>query len=154
MGRRLTIGMRCRLKPESHWAKDYGWTGKEVLLEERSQGSFSVMVLGQQELKKKDPNTVINQVAWVDEDDLEFIDANFEANMEFMDWYQEHEEDFCADCGAWFPNRGVVDPATKKDYICPNEDCPGALYDAGKCPHCKIDAVDSKCPKCDFEFNL
>lgn len=152
MTKKLTIGMRCKFKPESHWAKDWDWTGREVLLESRSQSSFSVIVLGQKELKKRDPKTVENEVAWVDEDDLEFVNADFETNLSFMDWYQEHKEDFCGDCGAWFPNNGRLDPKTDEDYVCPNKDCAGRLYDSGLCPHCKTEAVDDKCPECGFDW--
>ena len=160
MSKKLTIGMRCRFKPAE--AEDYSWrefAGHEALLRERSSGSFSVMVLGKGknvELKKKDPNTIINQVAWVDESDLEFVDADFKANLEFMDWYEEYEDCFCGDCGAWFPDNGTVDPTTDKDHVCPNEDCPGRLFDAGVCPYCRTPAPEKGniCPKCEFNWNL
>lgn len=90
---KLTIGMRCRIKDSSEQWDDYG--GKEVLLTERSGPSFGCLVLGQKALKKKDPKTVIDEIAWVDEEDLEHIDSDFEANLRFIDWYQEHEEEFC-----------------------------------------------------------
>jgi hypothetical protein len=127
---RLIVGCRARFltlkeKParrgpkyfhdEEHWRREYG--GREVLLLERSGGSFSVMLLGKgvKKLKKKDPKTVTNRMAWVPEEDMVLIDCNFEANMDFIDWYQENEENFCGDCGVW---RKDKDP-------CPNEDCPG-----------------------------
>jgi hypothetical protein len=160
MSKRLTIGMRCRFKVA--WAATHSWSeyaGHECLLQERSStGGFSVMVLGEGknvELKKEDPTTVVNQVAWVNEEELEHINSDFGTNLDFMDWYQEHEEDFCGDCGAWFPNSGGIDPATDEDYVCPNRECPGRLYDAGLCPHCiTVEAVDDKCPKCGFEFDF
>jgi len=156
MGKRLTIGMRAKFKTDG--AKNHSWTeyaNHECLLKERSSGGdFSVMVLGQKELKKKDPKTVINEVAWVSEDELEFVDAKFKTNLDFMDWYQAHTYDFCGDCRTWFPDRGRLNPETNEDYVCPNEDCPGRLYDSGHCPHCKTKAENDKCPKCGFEFNL
>lgn len=160
MSKRLTIGMRCRFKPEE--AKDHSWrgyAGHEVLLVERSQGSFSVMILGKGknvELKREDPNTVINQVAWVDEDDLEYADSDFATNLDFMDWYQENGENFCGDCGAWFPNNGGREPDTNEDCVCPNEDCPGRLYDSGICPTCRTAAPEKGdiCPKCEFDWRL
>lgn len=156
MSRKLTIGMRCRFKSESHWAKDWDWAGQEVLLKERSGGEFSVMVLGQKELKREDPKTIDNEVAWVTENELEFVDDNFKANLEFMDWYQEHEDEFCSDCGAWFPDNGRIDPATDEDFVCPNKDCPGRLYDSGLCPCCKTPAPKDGdiCPECDFNWQL
>lgn len=158
MSRRLTIGMRCRFiskKTEDHsWAE---YADRECLLKERSSGGdFSVMVLGQEELKKEDPKTVLNEVAWVSEDDLEFVNAKFKANLDFMDWYEEHEEDFCGDCLAWFPDRGRLDPETDEDHVCPNEKCPGRLYDSGVCPSCERPSKDgeTECPKCGFEWDL
>jgi hypothetical protein len=163
---RLTVGCRARFKPEK--AKAHSWSeyaGHECLLEERSSGGdFSVMILGKgpnAPLIKKDPNTVIGQVAWVHESELEFVDANFKVNMDFIDWYSEHEEDFCGDCGAWFPEYGSIDPKTHEDRVCPNESCPGRLYDSGHCPHCskppekmvKFNKKD-KCPECGFDADL
>jgi hypothetical protein len=152
---RLTIGMRCKFKKagegEHHWRE---YAGQECLLQERSSGGdFSVMILGQKELKKEDPETVTNQVAWVDEEDLEHVNSKFKANLDFMDWYQEHEEDFCGDCGIWFPNNGRIDPVTDEDHVCPNEKCMGRLFDAGKCPYCAVEAVNDKCPECGFDLN-
>ena len=156
MGKRLTIGMRAKFKPNATgntvWDE---YADHECLLKERtSGGDFSVMVLGQKELKKEDPKTVINEVAWVSEDELEFVNAKFKANLDFMDWYQEHSDEFCGDCLAWFPNNGAIDPDTDEDYVCPNEDCPGRLYDSGYCPHCKTKAENDICPECGWAFDL
>ena len=152
--------MRARFKPED--AKKHPWSeyaGHECLIEERSSGGdFSVMVLGQGDvgktLKRKDPNTVINQVAWVDEDELEWVDSNLKKNMGFFDWYEENEENFCGDCGAWFPDKGRINLEADEDFVCPNEECAGRLYDSGVCPHCKVPAVNDECPECGFEFDL
>jgi len=132
---RLTIGCRARVltikkKPkrtgpnyyanEDSWRKEYG--GREVLLTERiSGGAFSVMLLGKEvtELKTEDSKTVADEMAWVPEEDLELINRDFDTNMEFIDWYQEHKYEFCPDCGAWFPNRGGTNPTTKENYECP-----------------------------------
>jgi len=157
MSRKLTIGMRCCIKPSTSWHHKDG--DNEVLLQERSGDSFSFLRLGQQELKKEDPQTVAGGGAWIDEDDLEFVNAKFKANLDFMDWYQGHENDFCADCGVWFPDRGRLDPKTDEDYVCPNENCPGRLYDSGLCPYCKLPAVNKgktydECPECEFAFDM
>jgi len=158
MSKKLTIGMRCRFKPEG--VKGHSWSkygGYECLLEERSGGSFSVMVLRKGknvELKKEDSDTIISQVAWVDEDDLEFVNAKFKANLDFIDWYQAHIYDFCGDCGTWFPDRGRLNPKTNEDYVCPNENCAGRLYDSGICPCCKTPAPEKGdiCPECGFNW--
>lgn len=130
---RLTVGCRARIlklkeKPkrkgpeytsnEDYWRKIYG--GHEVLLKTRSSSGFDVMVLGKgvKKLKKEAPNTVINEVAWVSEEDMELVDKDFDINLDFMDWYQDHEEDFCPDCLAWYPDR------YKPNAVCPNEKCP------------------------------
>lgn len=148
---RLTVGMRCRIKPSSSWYNDAETEINEVLLEKRSGNSFSFLGLGQEELKKEDPQTVTGGGAWIDEDDLEHINSDFETNLEFMDWYQEHEEDFCGDCGAWFQEQGQWDPDTEEDIRCPNEKCPGNKHADGNCPFCEpLVALndDDKCPKC------
>ena len=154
--KRLTLGMRAKFVP--HPGGNTSWdefTGQECLLKERSSsGGFAVMVLGQSELKKEDPKTIENQVAWVDEGELEFVNADFDTNLEFMDWYQENDDNFCGDCGAWFPHNGMMDPETERDHVCPNEKCLGRLYDSGQCPHCIVPLVDDKCPKCDFEWEI
>ncbi len=135
---RLTVGCRARFltieeKPldrkngfvnEGHWREEYG--GREVLIKERSSsGGFSVMLIGEgvKKLRKRDPRTIENEMAWVDEEDLILVDTNFDNNLDFIDWYEEHEEDFCPDCGAWFPDVG------RMGAICPNKECPGHEFD-------------------------
>ena len=138
---RLTIGCRARIitieeKPkqtgseffanESSWREGYG--GREVLLEERNQGDFSVMLLGKgvKELKKKDGHTIDGGMAWVPEEDMVFVNKDFDANLDFIDWYQEHEDEFCPDCGVWFPENGGLNE-DETDVLCPNQKCPGLL---------------------------
>ena len=145
--KRLTIGMRCRIKTlkevpsrnnkkgfvgnEDTWRRDYG--GQQVLLQERgSDSSFSVMLIDkkfadERILPKETTGVIENEMAWISESDLVFVNADFDANLDYMDWYQEHEHDFCGDCGEWYPNRGER---------CPNKKCPGARWDNGECPHC------------------
>jgi hypothetical protein len=144
---RLTIGMRCKIKPSSSWYTKGGHN--EALLQERSGDSFSFLGLGQKELKKEDPQTVTGGGAWINEDELEHIDSDFETNLDFMDWYEEHEEDFCGDCGAWFPENGSMGEPS-----CPNEKCPGNKHAKGCCPYCDPDVeLNDKgiCPKCEWK---
>ncbi|KKN33243.1 hypothetical protein LCGC14_0805820 [marine sediment metagenome] len=134
---RLTIGCRARIltikeKPkqtgprffanESSWRESFG--GREVLLVERSQSDFSVMLLGKgvKDFKRKDPNTADGGMAWVPESDMVLINKDFDTNLDFIDWYQEHEDEFCPDCGAWFPENDGM------DTVCPNQKCPGENY--------------------------
>jgi len=138
---RLTIGMRARIltlqeKPKknrhdaSFWCEEYG--GRDVLLTERnSSGSFAAMVLGKgvTKLEKEKTGIVANEVAWVDEDDLILVGRDFDANLDFIDWYKEHEYDFCPDCLAWRPENEF-------DEQCPNEKCPGRLYDERRGEKC------------------
>lgn len=122
---RLTIGCRARILNKSSWREDIG--AAEILLKERSSGGdFAVMVLGKgiKELEKEKSGVVVNEVAWVSEKDMELINRDFETNLDFMDWYDEHEEDFCPDCLGWFPNIGREDPKTGEDFKCPNKECP------------------------------
>lgn len=124
MTKRLTVGCRARIltlkeKPkqtgrhhfanEEHWREEYG--GREVLLLKRDDGQFHVMLLGEgvTKLKKEDEHTVENQMSWVPESDMVWVNSNFKANLDFIDWYQENEDNFCPDCGAWFPMRGGMD---------------------------------------------
>ena len=132
---RLTVGYRARIltlkeKPaqglrrhgnEGSWRRSDG--GREVLLVERGHDSFSVMLLGKgiKELKRKDPNTIVGQMAWVPEDDMVLVDMDLDTNLDFIDWYQNHEEDFCPDCYGWFPDRGRL--INGKDAVCPNGKC-------------------------------
>lgn len=157
--KRLTVGMRAKFTAESHWVKENWFSikaGAEVLIKERSSSAgFSVMLLGQKELKKKDPQTVLSKYAWVSEEDLEFVDADFDTNLEFIDWYSEHEDDFCGDCGAWFPENGSMGEEAGAEPYCPNKECPGNLYNSGICPGCKTPEPEegTVCPKCGFNWN-
>ena len=136
---RFTVGCRARIltlaeKPpqtetkdghymnESSWRKDYG--DREVILVERSHGTFTVMLLGEgvKKLKKEDPHTVDDEMAWIDEEDMVLVDKDFDTNLDFIDWYQEHEDEFCGDCGAWFPENG------RDWFLCPNKECPSHKY--------------------------
>ena len=62
-------------------------------------------------------------MAWIDEEDMVLVDSDFDTNLDFIDWYQEHEDEFCPDCGAWFPENG------RNNVVCPNQKCPGENYD-------------------------
>jgi hypothetical protein len=122
---RLTIGCRARMLNTSHRS----YAGHEVLLKERnSNGDFAVMILGKnvKELEKEKSGIVENEIAWVSESALELVDKDFDTNLDFMDWYEQHENDFCPDCLAWFPgNSGFMgkDPKTGKYLKCPNKKC-------------------------------
>lgn len=155
--KRLTIGMRCRFRPKRSSWKEY--TGHECLLQERSGKEFSVMVLAKGKnvrLEKEKTGVVINQVAWVAPGDLEYVDSKFKSNLDFMDWYEEHEEDFCGDCGAWFPGYSMAGEEGFEEARCPNEKCPGNLFADGLCPCCE--APEPKrgryCKKCGFDWEL
>jgi hypothetical protein len=167
--RRLTIGMRCRIKTlkeipsrngkngfysnEDHWRAEYG--GQHVLLKERS-GGFSVMLIGKKYtneriLPKETTGVIENEMAWISENDLIFVNADFDINLDYMDWYQENEDNFCGDCGEWFPNRGSTDPKTGKNYRCPNKKCPGGRWDNGECVDCGTKLTgkhEDWCKKC------
>lgn len=93
---RLTVGMRARIKGGNHSWKCYA--GRECLLVQISYpGNFSVVVLPKGEkvpLRKKD-STISNAVSWVPEENLEWIDSDFEKNFEFIEWYVENEYELC-----------------------------------------------------------
>ena len=149
---RLTVGMRCKIKPSSSWYTKGELN--EALLQERSGDSFSFLGLGQKELKKEDPQTVTGGGAWINEDELEHIDSDFETNLDFMDWYQEHEEDFCGDCGAWFPENGSMGEEGHEEARCPNDKCPGNLHADGCCPFCDPAVSlnnNDECPDCGWK---
>lgn len=100
---RITLGYRCRFKKDSKQWEEY--RGYECIPTERDNGEFEVLVLKKGTnvaLDKEDP-PYENQVAWVDEKDLEIVDRNISTNMAFVDWLQEHQDDFCPDCGGFTP---------------------------------------------------
>ena len=143
MKERLTIGCRARVKTleekikqegpgffanEDHWRKEYG--GREVLLTERSHGGeFSAIVLGKDvdKLEKEKTGIVDNEIAWISEDDLILVNKDFEENLDFIDWYQEHEDDFCPDCLTWRPDSLTWRP--DQSSSCPNKSCPSHFED-------------------------
>jgi len=131
----LTIGMRVRIltlaelskklgkkcKSADHFFNRYNG-GQHAFLKERSSGSgdFSILIIGnkwknERILPKETTGVIDGGSAWVDEEVMEFVNADFNVNLDYMDWYQEHEHDFCYDCGVW---REDKDP-------CPNKKCPG-----------------------------
>ena len=135
--KRLTIGMRVRIltlaelskklgkkcKSADHFFNRYNG-GQHAFLQERSAGSsdFSILTIGnkwknEHILPKETTGVIDGGGAWVKEDEMEFVNADFEVNLDYMDWYQEHENDFCGDCGTWRPDA--------EGTICPNKDCPG-----------------------------
>jgi hypothetical protein len=142
--KRLTIGMRVRILTLAELSKklgkkckyalrgfggaDYFWNhhygGKHALLKKRSSGGggFSILTIGnkwknERILPKETTGVIDGGGAWVHEDVMEFINADFNVNLDYMDWYEEHEHDFCGDCGVWRPDA--------EGTICPNKDCPG-----------------------------
>lgn len=119
---KLTLGYRARIKPDSGWGDD-DYANREVILAERSSNDdWSVMVLkeGVNVPLDKHWETVADEVAWIHESGLDLVDKNIEANIRFMDWWHEHEEDFCPDCG-YFDENVLI----KYDYYpyCPKCNC-------------------------------
>lgn len=117
-GNKLTLGYRARIKPSSRWGDD-DYANREVILAERSSGGdFSAMVLkeGVNVPLDKHWKTVADEIAWLHESELDLVDKNIDTNIRFMDWYHEHEDDFCPDCG--FFDENVL---AKPDYYpyCP-----------------------------------
>lgn len=102
--RTLTVGYRARIKPASDQeGRDMirkWYANHEVLLTERSSGEFACIVLkkGTNVPLIRDANIVIDEVAWLSPEELEFVDDNVEANIDFIDWYKENEENFCPHC--------------------------------------------------------
>jgi len=158
--KRLTIGMRVRILTIKEMEKklgkkvkadDYFWNrtdgGKHALLQERSSGGgFSIITIGdkwknERILPKETTGVIDGGGAWVDEECMEFVNADFDANLDYLDWYQENESNFCGDCGAW---KGEKDD-------CSNKKCPGYRWDHGMCPNCgtKLSGKhEDYCKKC------
>lgn len=93
----IGIGYRARIKSE-RWED---LINHEVILTARSGKNFHGIVL-----KKginipliKGTGTVIDEIAWLHPDEIEFVDDNIKANMGFVDWYKKNEDSFCGDCG-------------------------------------------------------
>lgn len=93
---KLTIGCRARIKA----ARWHECNNREVLLDGRSGEDFKGVLLkeGTNIPLIKGTGTVEDHVAWLHPDELEFVDNNLDANMDFIDWYQRNEDSFCDDC--------------------------------------------------------
>lgn len=92
---RLTVGMRARIKDGNHSWKCYA--NRECLLVQISYpGMFSIIVLpkGKKILLQKRKSTIANAVAWVSEDNLEWVDSDFKKNFDFIEWYVDNEYEF------------------------------------------------------------
>jgi len=113
---RITVGCRCAFKTGSHWAEDFG-AGTHVIPVVRDGGDFSVFVLqkGFTGPLTKDIKLYQNKVSWVGEDEMELVDADYSANMKFIDWFDSVYDDICGDCLEAFYN---------EDGTCPNPKCP------------------------------
>ena len=96
---RLTVGFRAKLKEGTHWAEDFE-PGRHVILGERSNESFSVLVLAKGFTGKlvHDIKLWCNSVAWIDEEDLQLVDMNLADNLSFFDWYEEVQGKICPGC--------------------------------------------------------
>ena len=119
----LTSGYRARIKPTSSWAKNWNYGNHEVILTERSSNNdFSVMVLKEGVKVPLDHHweTVCDEVAWIHESNLDLVDKDIDTNIRFINWWHEHEEDFCPDCGYFDEN-----VLAKYDYYpyCPKCNC-------------------------------
>ncbi len=103
MKRRLTVGFKARLKEHHRTKRSTGYDmsdvcGMEVLLTERSNsGSFAILILNEKGVTKykKSCKIIHDSLAWVEEGDLEFINDDVNTNLDFIDWYEDHE---CSKC--------------------------------------------------------
>lgn len=106
---RLTVGCRVRIKTlkekpakrgrsveasESYWRRTDG--GHEAILLERTNDygeyaafSFISLAKGTKKLKK-DSKIIVGGGAWIPEDDMVLVDSDFDANLDFIDWYNNH----------------------------------------------------------------
>ena len=125
MSKRLTVGYRCRIKPDSSWA-EHGYANHECILKERSGAEFSVLMLKKGtnvELFRGD-GTVVDECAWFTEHaDLELVDKEIDTNIRFLDWYEEAEEYKCPDCLHLCMEEFQVDLDRDDDFACPKCDC-------------------------------
>ena len=97
---RLTIGMRVRvltldemteLKRESCTLNKI-YQGYHAIIKERYYNTFSILTINnkwkeERFLPKETPGVIEGGCAWVDKDCLEFINAEFETNLDCIDWY-------------------------------------------------------------------
>ncbi len=93
--RRLTVGYRACILPDSMWNE---YKGHDVLLTGRSpSGGLSALLLNKdvKGLKKGHYEDVMGEVAWINEEELEFVDSNLSVNLDFIEEYikQTGEED-------------------------------------------------------------
>ena len=98
--KRLTIGCRVKLNPKVKSTWDW-LNGHDLLLTERLGKEFAAIVLKKgvsMGLTEKPGMIIDNEVAWLSENELVLINADFDTNLNFIDWYQEHQADECPDC--------------------------------------------------------
>lgn len=111
---KLTVGCRCRVLPTSYWKEFHN---QEVILIERDKSKFSFIPLENHPEMVTDGSVYYDSCAWIEEAELELIDKNFEKNLPFIDWVEEHQDDFCPDCGTF------VSSSTENEHICPRCNC-------------------------------
>jgi len=94
----ITVGSRATVISD-RWEE---FKGQDVLISKRNGNKFNVIVLasGVKEITLE-PSLFEDEAAWFSLDELEFVDNNLEANMAGINWYQEHQDEYCPDCGAY-----------------------------------------------------
>ena len=120
----ITIGYMVRIKRRSKHSEWPEYAGRYCITTDMSGSSdFSVLLLPAGH-KESDPlelcsEVIGEEVAWIDEDELTFINSNVRDNMEFYSKCKAEEEYTCPDCGVWNKDRNkCIDSECENELQC------------------------------------
>jgi hypothetical protein len=85
---RIAVGCRCRIKARGQWKEFWG---QECIITERSGQDFGFIPLEQNPEMEMGGSVEYDQCAWIQEDQLELLDMNFDKNLPFIDWVEQYE---------------------------------------------------------------
>ena len=98
----MMVGHCAKIKENSNFPE---YAGYNVILTERSGGQFSAIVLAENSsVYELNENSYENEIAWLDEEDLEIVNIDTNRNMEFVRWYEDTKDNICPDCGTYTEN--------------------------------------------------
>lgn len=113
-GNHMMVGYCAKIKEKSNFPE---YTGYNVILNERSGSQFSAIVLAKNSsVYELNENSHENEIAWLDEEELEIVNTNIKRNMKFVRWYEDNKENNCPLCGTYTEN------------LCENAKCKGCGF--------------------------
>ena len=91
----ITVGSRVMVSKRAKLWEEI--IGRHAIVNKRSGRKFAITLLpnNNKKISMKPPP---NQCAWFGAEELTFINNYFAANMAYINWVEDHEDDFCPDC--------------------------------------------------------